>query len=257
MILTIDIGNSNIVSVTYEKYTRLLDDRRETVRNDDEAIQRRIFSKIKEEMNLSDTKLEFIILSCVVPAITNTVIKVLEEVFSCPVKTFSSETIKDMKVLMDNPKVIGSDLLATNVGAFYKYKSACIISDFGSASKIMAVDDSFTFVGGIIMPGIKFQAKSLHDMIPHLPVIDIKKPSDVLGHDTISSIQSGIINGTYQATIGLCKEIGKKQGIKFKWILTGGLAKLFPDCEKDGFIYDEFLLSDGLNYIANEYLKEE
>lgn len=257
MILTIDIGNSNIVSVVYDGEKRLLDDRCETVRQNSYNIQSLIFTKIRKVLNLENEKLEFVVLSCVVPSIQKSVIRALEDVFKCEVKTFNYATIKDMKIEMENPLVVGSDLLATNAGAWFKYKEACIICDLGSASKIMYIDENFVFTGGIIMPGIYFQAKSLHDMIPQLPIIDIELPKSVLGHDTESCIQSGIINGTYQAILGLSREIEEKAGRKCRKILTGGLAKIYLEGDIDEFIYDEFLLNDGMNYIARNYMMKE
>lgn len=260
MILTIDIGNSNIVTAVYkEDGKRVADDRCETLREDDKDKQFLVFESIKKRLEESENigEIDTIVLSCVVPYIKDSVKLVLKELYKLDAHDLKASMITDMDVDLDDPDHVGSDLVAANVGAHKKYEGINIIADLGSASKINVVDENFSFTGCVIMPGIYFQAVSIHNMIPHLPMIEIKKPKSILGFDTNSCIQSGIINGTFASIVQLSEEIEEQMGEKCNRILTGGLAKLFLESDLRGFIYDEWLVSDGLYFVARDYIKSD
>lgn len=253
MILTIDIGNSDIVTVLYDdEGTILLTDRQPTIKEENYRRYRAFF----EDMNAHFDKeaLTVVTTSCVVPYIRACVREVLRDMYPHAARyLLQTELVPDMKIELKEPRELGADIIATSYGAFHKYPQPTIVADLGSASKISVVDEHKTFLGGIIMPGIAFQAKSLHQMIPHLPEMEIVKPESIIGHDTMGSIQSGIINGTLAAIIELAKEIEEELGRSCTWLITGGLAKLFSAEDLEGYIYDEFLLNDGLYHLSRAW----
>ena len=256
-ILTLDIGNSNIVTVLYDRQgNRLADDRQDTIKEDHFKKYKTFFETINEKLSIG--KPEAVILSCVVPYVSGTVFKVMAEMYPDSILyRVAPGMVPDMKICLDEPRELGADIIATTAGAYYKYKALTIIADLGSATKIGVVDADFNMRGGIIMPGIAFQAKSLHLMIPHLPEIEIRKPEHVIGDSTISCIQSGIVYGGLSAVIELGRAIEKELGQPSHKVITGGLAKLFSKEDLQDFEYDEFLLSDGLYHIADYWLNSE
>ncbi|MFZ2257001.1 MAG: type III pantothenate kinase [Clostridiaceae bacterium] len=253
-ILTLDIGNSNIVTVLYDRAgNRLADDRQETIKEENYRKYKEFFQSINTSLPVH--RPDAVILSCVVPYVRETVYKVMAEVYPDSVLyRVAPGMVPDMTVCLEEPRELGADIAATTVGAYHKYKELTIIADLGSATKLGVVDEAFNMRGGIIMPGIAFQARSLHQMIPHLPDIELKRPAKVIGDNTIHSIQSGIINGSLGAIIELGRAIEKELGQKCHKLITGGLAKLFQPEDLQDFEYDEFLLSDGLYHIANYWL---
>lgn len=254
MILTIDIGNSNIVSALYNWHgERMADDRRETLKVADAHAYNMIFSYIERALYSDDY--QAIILSCVVPAITDCVAQALAKRYrGVKLINLSYNSAPPFNCYLDRPHELGADIIATTFGAFHKYKQPTIIADLGSATKITLIEEQQTFSGGIIMPGMYFMAKSLHSMIPQLPVVEMEKPQRRLGRNTIESIQSGIINGTLCSIIEQAERIEEECGRPCTWVITGGLSKLFSKEELSRYQYDEFLLSDGLFAIAKNLM---
>lgn len=254
-ILTLDIGNSDIVSVLYQADGRRLgDQRKSTIKEESYKKYNDFFRELDSDLAIEEPPAA-VIVSCVVPYIREMVLEVLDKVYpDSRIYRVAPGMVPDLIVEMPDPRELGADLAATAVGAYQKYRDIVIIADLGSASKLTVIDEDYRFIGGIIMPGIGFQAKSLHQMIPHLPEIELKKPASVMGRDTISSIQSGIINGALQSVLGLAREVEKETGRKCRKVITGGLAKLFSAKDLEDFEYDEFLLSDGLYHIARYWL---
>lgn len=253
-ILTLDIGNSDMVAVLYDlDGNHLADDRRPTIKEENFKKYRSYFHELNTRFS-GDTP-KAIILSCVVPYVRETVLDIMAEIYAASRRiNVAPGIVPEMNVMLEEPRELGADIIATNVGAYHKYHDWAIVADLGSATKLSVIDGAFNFHGGIIIPGIAFQARSLHQMIPHLPDIELKKPERIIGNDTISSIQSGIINGSLSAVIELARRIDREIGHTCKKVITGGLVKLFPPEDLVDLEYDEFLLSDGLYQIARRQL---
>ncbi len=242
MIYTIDIGNSNIVGVVFDSKGNIVyDSRIETIKTKDKKGYTDIF---ESEKNSFEEEPEAVVLSCVVPTVKELVLEVLKEVFDSEIIDLSVKLLSDIEIKLDNPLELGADLLATTYGAIAEYNKPCIVADLGSATKITVIDENNVFLGGVIMQGIGFTASSIHDMIPHLPNIEIERPEKIIGHNTIECIQSGVINGAIAAVCEITRRIEVEVGKKCKKVITGGYSKLFDDtCD---LVYDEFLLSKGL-----------
>ncbi len=252
MILTVDIGNSNIVSVLYgTDGEKISDDRRLTLKESSYEKYQDIFEDT--DIKLGGHKPQAVMLSCVVPSVRDAVMDVLSGIYpESPIYNLQRDTVPGLKIRLKQPRELGADIIATSLGAYKKYGGTSIVADLGSATKISVISEKFEFYGGIIMPGIEFQARSLNQMIPHLPLIEIKKPEMVLGNGTTESIQSGIIYGTLDAVKGLSDRIEKEMGTSCRRIITGGLSRLYTKEELGDFCYDEFLLNEGLYYAALE-----
>lgn len=256
MILTIDLGNSNIVSVLYDRDgNRLLDDRQMTIKEESYFKYREYLKDLLEDFG--NPEIAAVTTSCVVPYLRACLREVIKDTLP-HAKHFQvqRDMVPNMDIHLTEPRELGADLIATAYGALSKYQQPTIIADLGSATKLTIVDQPETFLGGVIMPGISFQAKSLHQMIPHLPRMEVAKPDKIIGHDTMECIQSGIVNGTLAAIIQLAEQIEVEIGKECSWVITGGLAKLFRPEDLGRYEYDEFLLSDGLGYLSREWLKE-
>ncbi len=245
MYLTIDTGNSNIVNIVYDKAGRMVyKERLISVRKKDKQYYEEAYKKLKDKL---DCKIETVALSSVVPAITGLLTEVLEDVFKCRVINVTTKTV-DLKVELKNPEELGADFVAGAVAVLTKYKQPTIIIDMGTASKISVVDEPNHFLGGIIQPGIRDMADILHQNIPQLPNIELKVPDKVIGNDTMESIQSGIMYGSFLSLIALAKEIEKEIGKKSKIVLTGGYINLYKDLR--GYEFNPDLVNEGLLEIA-------
>ncbi|KAF0226962.1 MAG: type III pantothenate kinase [Erysipelotrichaceae bacterium] len=245
MLLTIDIGNSNIVVVCYDKHqTRTFDQRYETIKEDvltyyTQWITLELCS-IKEEL-----KIERFILSSVVPRVTETFFKLLEELLEIKGQNCSLNTVKNFEVKLTEPSDIGADFIATSYGALAKYDLPCVIADLGSATKLSAISKDFVFEGGVILPGIKISRDALTSFIPHLPQIAIEVPKTVIGKDTIHAMESGLMYGHIDSVIGIAERMAKELGHNCTKIVTGGFSNVvYPYLQE--FKFEPFLLNDGL-----------
>lgn len=257
MILTIDIGNSNIVSILYDKEgQKLFRDRTETIKLPDYHDYCDFLKELLEKMG--NLRPSVISISCVVPPIKSVIEKVIHDLLPKVTCYFVSlEMVPNLKVHLDNPREIGADLIATSYGAYASYKQPSIIADLGSATKITLVNEGELFLGGILMPGMDFMAKGLHRMIPHLPHIDLEKPEMLLGSNTIQCIQSGIINGTLAAVKEMARGVEEELNLECTWIMTGGLSNLFTEEEIAPYVKDDDLLSDGIYHLTRDFMKRE
>lgn len=246
MILTIDIGNSNTVLVGYTKNKEIIFEHRVlTFKNNTTEL----FSELLKSLKL---EVEDIIVSCVVPNIQKEIENVLYEYFGKKALIVNGDSIRKLKINIDTPSSLGADLICTSVGACSKYDTPVIVADIGSASKVTLTNTGAVYEGGIIWPGLGSSLKSMVDMIPHLPKVDLVLPKSVIGKNTIHAIQSGMLYGVAAQVEGLAQMIEKEIGVPCERVLTGGYSVLFKQ-HLPNFKYEEHLVSDGLIEI---YLKD-
>jgi len=145
-----------------------------------------------------------------------------------------------------NPKEVGADRLVTALGAMKRYKGNLIIIDSGTATTFDVISEDGYFEGGIISPGINLSVKALHKAAAQLPRIEIRRPENVVGHSTVSAMQSGIFWGYIGLIDGLVERIIEEENRSFTVIGTGGVASLFEGASRTIEHYDSNLTIDGL-----------
>ena len=145
-----------------------------------------------------------------------------------------------------NPKEVGADRLVTALGAIKRYKGNLIIIDSGTATTFDVISEDGYFEGGIISPGINLSVKALHKAAAQLPRIEIRRPDNVVGHSTVSAMQSGIFWGYIGLIDGLVERIIEEENRSFTVIGTGGVASLFEGASRTIKHYDSNLTIDGL-----------
>jgi len=253
MILTVDVGNSNLVAVIYDLnkqriYDERLETQKENVVNYYKQWLDQLFSKKVDRETLTG-----VVLSSVVPAITNDLIHLLKEYTALDVYVVMASKLRDFKIHLKERDHIGADFIATSYGTMAKYPLPAIVADLGSATKISVINEHKEFRGGVIVPGIGVSSDALVRFIPHLPAVDLTLPTHVIGSDTIEAMQSGVLYGAIATVEGLADKIEKELGLPVTRIITGGYAKIIYHAMPD-FTYDEFLLSEGLYEI---FIKEK
>lgn len=245
MILTIDIGNSNIVFAAYDSMKqRVYDARYETLKLGT-VDQFKVYLEPLVNPILQVGSIEDFILSCVVPAITDQVLSALRDLLKVPGMNCTVDSAPDLEILLRNPREIGADLIATTIGAKQRFKQPVIIVDMGSATKITVVNPKGQFAGGLLLPGLKVSQDAMNQFIPHLPVIPLKMPFELLGLDTVSAMQSGLMYSTIDAVIGISNRIEAELLSPCTRVLTGGLANAVLSGLPQ-FQFEPFLLNEGL-----------
>ncbi len=258
MILALDVGNSNIKMGLYKnkkmiQYARFATEVGKT--SDEYGL---MLMNVFAYAGLDKNKVNGAIMASVVPSINYTMEHMIRTFFNIDTLAVGPGTKTGMNILYDNPKEVGSDRIVTAIAAFEKTKGPCIIIDFGTATTFGAVNENGSFLGGAIMPGIKISMDALVESSAKLPKIELIRPDKAIGRNTITNMQSGIINGFVGAVDNIASLMRKELGTA-KVIATGGLARLIApltNCidETDGKLALKGLITV---YERNEIFQKE
>ena len=255
MNICIDVGNSTI-GIGAFKDNKLQE--RMVVNTDphfteDEFYQlfKKPFSQIEQGKDVIDT----IIFSSVVPQINLPLLNALKKLTKVEPLLIGPGTKTGLAIKVDNPLEIGNDLIADLVGAKEKFGYPCLIADLGTASKILLLDKTGTFVSCLIMPGLTLSAQSLSNKEALLPEVSLIAPDTIMAKNTLTAMNTGIVYGHADMILGLINRYEKELGYPCKHILTGGGAVYVKDILENDFIYDQNLNLDGLNIIINKNQK--
>jgi type III pantothenate kinase len=134
-----------------------------------------------------------------------------------------------MRIRLDNPREVGPDRVVDAVAAQNLYGKPVIIIDFGTATTFDVVSKEGDYLGGAIAPGIVIATEALYTRTAALPRIGLSHPKQVIGKNTISAMQSGIIFGYIELIEGMIRRIEQELGSKAKVIATGGQAYLLAE----------------------------
>jgi type III pantothenate kinase len=249
MLLAIDIGNTNIVLGLYQAkklitHWRLATQAERTA--DEYGV---ILTQLVEHGGYRCEQISAIAVSCVVPPMLTTTQELAARFFDRDPLIVGPGIKTGMPILYENPKDVGADRIVNGIAAYDKYRDACIVVDFGTATTIDLISKKGEYVGGAIAPGLSISLEALVQRASKLPRIEIIKPKEVVGRNTVNSIQAGIFYGYVGLVDGLVKRIQKEQNIQVKVIATGGLAPLVASECATIHEVDEFLTLEGLRII--------
>jgi len=156
-----------------------------------------------------------------------------------------------MKMLIDNPTELGADRIADAIAAYERYGGPCIVVDFGTAKKFEVISSKGEYLGGAISPGLVLSADALFTRAARLSRVDIKRPSKVIGTNTVGHLQSGIYFGYIGLVDGIIERILKELGgeLKPRIIATGGLARMVSEDSRYITDIDDLLTIEGLRIL--------
>ncbi len=249
MILAIDIGNTNIVIGGFENDTLCFVAR---IATNAKKTEDEYATKIHSILKLHCVDKEAIsgaIISSVVPPL-NAVMKRAIEIAYCTTPLMVGPGIKTgINIHCDNPASVGADLICACVATHHIYGSPSLIVDMGTATKIMVMEDSGTFSGLSIIPGVNIALSALASGTAQLPQISLEAPKSVIGKNTVDCMRSGVVFGNASMIDGMidrfCDEIGKELPV----YATGGLSHtIVPHCKHD-ITLDRDLILKGLNIL--------
>jgi len=257
VIFAVDIGNSNIV-------IGLMDGQRHVcfsgrVRTDRQKTKEEFMIDIKTLLDIYHVSMEGVrgvIISSVVPEMTDIVYAGMKQLTGYKPLVIGMGIKTGIKIATDHPASLGSDLVVDAVAASEEYPGTLVIFDMGTATTCSVVDENRTYLGTMIMPGIRISQDALTERTSQLPYIRFEKPKRLIGRNTIESMQSGLIYGNAAMIDGLIERIEETLGKKVTAVATGGTAGIIlPHCKKE-IIYDPDLLLKGLWYIFHKNARE-
>ena len=199
--------------------------------------------------NLEPSGIRGIVISSVVPPVDSTLRQVCEHYFNTKPLFIEPGVKTGMPVQYDNPAEVGADRIVNSVAAYEKYGGPCISVDFGTATTFDCVSPKGEYIGGVICPGIGISAEALFGRTARLQRVDIRKPTRVIGTNTVASMQSGLYYGYLGLVDGIIELLLKEMGKDTNVVATGGLASLFGSGSKYIKTVDDLLTLDGLRII--------
>ncbi|MCR4879890.1 MAG: type III pantothenate kinase [Bacilli bacterium] len=258
MRLCVDVGNTTIGLGFYQEdelITKLV------LATSINKLEDEYYASIKlliKEKGIELNEIKDILYSSVVPRINETLLPALKSLFKeASIYTLDYHSPHLIKMDIDNPKELGSDLIADLVGAKNKYPLPLVIIDFGTATKLLLISKEGVFTSALIMPGVEVAAKSLFSKAALLPEVDLNNYSNLLdSKNTVNCIKHGILFGHYESIVGLVTRYEKEIGYKLNKVVTGGSATFFKNLFDESYIFDMNLVLDGENEILKR-IKEK
>ena len=252
MILTIDIGNSNIVlgavegdEIVFE--ARLRTDATKT--SDEYCIDLKM---LLEVYGVKPEEIEGSIIASVVPQVLNSMQTAMKKLTGKAALVVGPGLKTGLNILIDNPSQTGADLVVGSVAALREHKAPIIVIDMGTATTMMVLNKDGAFIGGCIAPGVKISLDALTDRTALLPGLQLDQPKKAIGRNTIDCMRSGIMMGAACMLDGMVERMEAELGYKTTVVVTGGIAKFVTPMCKTPMVYDKDLLVKGLAILYRE-----
>jgi type III pantothenate kinase len=249
MLLTIDIGNTNLTLGLYEARNlgarwRLATDHERMP--DEYGLQ---ILGLLSHGGCSPSQLHGICMASVVPPLTSRIIQACKLYLNQDPLIVDHQTKTGIKILYEDPKAVGSDRIVDAVAVKEFYGGPACVVDFGTATTFDAIDSEGQYLGGAIAPGIGIAAEALVQHTAKLPRVDLQKPPSVIGRNTIHAMQSGLLFGYVAMVEGMVDRFRVELGPTMKVIATGGLAEIVAHETSVIQILAPWLTLDGLRII--------
>ena len=246
MILTIDIGNSNIVLGGVRDQEILFEARLRTEvtkTSDQYCVDLKI---LMEVYGISNKDIEGTIIASVVPQVLNSIRTAVQKLTGKVPLVVGPGLKTGLNILLENPGQTGADLVVADVAALREHKPPLIVIDMGTATTMSVLDKNGAHIGGCIIPGVKISMDALTDRTALLPGLQLDQPKRAIGRNTIDAMRSGIMLGTACMLDGMVERMEEELGCKTTVIVTGGIAKFVVPLCKTPMIYDKDLIIKGL-----------
>jgi len=246
MILTIDIGNSNIVIGGVENDEILFEAR---LRTDATKTSDEYCVDLKSILDIycvAADSIEGAIIGSVVPQVLNSFQTAIKKLTGKQSFVVGPGLKTGLNIKIENPSQTGADLVVGCVAALREHKPPMIVVDMGTATTMVVLDQTGALIGGCICPGVKISMDALTDRTALLPGLQLDQPKQAIGRNTIECMRSGIMMGNACMIDGMIQRMEEELGCETTVIATGGIAKfVIPMCRKK-IIYDKDLLVKGL-----------
>ena len=251
MLLAIDVGNTNSV-FSVSKNREIITEWRCSTDGNMTADQ--YFTWLQQLFNISNIyykSINKVVVSSVVPDAIFNLKELSKTYFNCvPLIVGSGNCKIPISIDVESGTNVGADRLVNATAAYQIIGGDTIVVDFGTATTFDVINGAGSYIGGVIAPGVALSTKALHEAAAALPHVEVKRPPNVVGRNTVNCMQSGIYWGYLSLVEGIIAKIKKEKNIN-KVIATGGLSNVFS---RDTSIFDKIdlrLTIKGLVYISS------
>jgi len=249
MLLTIDIGNTNLTLGLYEGETlgphwRLATDHARMP--DEYGLQ---FLGLLENARCSVEDLSGVVLASVVPNLTGRVVQACQGYLQQEPLVVDAGVKTGVRIRYEDPRAVGADRVADAAAVKHMYGGPACVIDFGTATTFNAITKEGDYLGGAITAGVNLAAEALFTRAAKLPRIDLQRPPSVIGSNTVHAMQSGLLFGYVCMVEGMVARFRAELGQDMKVIATGGLAEVVARETEVVDVIAPWLTLDGLRII--------
>ena len=249
MLLAVDVGNTNVTFALFDG-ERLAADWRVTSHRERTADE--VAVELRELFDLRG--LEFgivtgVVISSVVPNVNPALLEASRRYLHCEPVMVGPGVKTSVRVRAENPREVGADRVANALAAFTKYGGPVVVIDFGTAVTYDAINAEGDYLGGAIAPGVEISLDALVSQTAMLRRVEPVAPDSVIGRNTVTSIQSGLVWGFVAQVEGMVARMVKELGGSAHVVATGGQAALVAGLTHVIEKTDPLLTVEGLRLI--------
>ena len=252
MILTVDVGNANIVIGVVRNDKILFDAKLRTditKTSDEYCIDLKM---LMEVYKIQPEQIQGAIIASVVPQVLNSMQSAIRKLTGKSALVVGPGLKTGLNIQIENPSQTGADLVASAVAALQEHEAPLIIVDMSSTTTMTVLDKNGTLIGGSIGPGVKMSLDALTDRTALLPGLQLDQPKKVIGRNTTDCMRSGVMLGAACMLDGMVERMEQELGYRTTVIATGSIARfIVPMCRRE-IIYDKDLLVKGLAALYRE-----
>jgi type III pantothenate kinase len=249
MLLTIDIGNTNLTLGLYQGEQLGPRWRLATVHDrmpDEYGLQ---FLGLLAHAGFEPGVLSGICLASVVPPLTGMVVEACSRYLGSEPLVVDAGVKTGVRIRYEDPRAVGADRVADAAAVQRIYGGPACVVDFGTATTFDAISKEGDYLGGAIAPGIGIAAEALYLRTAKLQRVDLNRPPAAIGRNTVHAMQSGLLFGYVSLVEGMVARFRAELGPKMKVIATGGLAEVVAKETEVLQIIAPWLTLDGLRII--------
>ena len=249
MLLVIEVGNTNTKIGVYDG-PRLLVSWRLTTRREQTADEYGLFiGTLLRTRDLAPTSIRGVAISNVVPPVQQTLEWMCEKYFAVTPLTVEAGVNSPIPLNVDNPREVGADRVVKAVAAIALYTPPLIVVDFGTATTFDCINARGEFIGGAIAPGIATAADALLNRAARLFRVELVRPKDAIGRNTVHNVQSGVVYGWAGLVDGIVERMKAEMDGTPRVVATGGHAGLIVNVARSIQQVHEHLAFEGLRLL--------
>ena len=243
MILTIDIGNTNIELGVVDEQGIVFQERISTDIDRTELEYAVLIKNALEVHGLTGDKITGSIMSSVVPPLVHIIKSAIKKLIGITPMVVGAGLKTGLDIKIDNPKTLGADIVVDSVAAKEIYGAPCIVIDMGTATTITVISKNGDYVGGVIVPGVRSSLEALVSDTSQLPRVSLSSPKRFICTNTIDCMKSGIINGQAALVDGMIDRFWQELGYRTNVVATGGLSRvIIPKCNHDITLNNDLMM---------------
>ncbi len=245
MLLVLDVGNTNIVFGAFDDDTLVHQWRVTTDRNRTADELRLTTRSLLAEAKVDPEDIAGVAITSVVPSLNLPLTKAFESLISGKVGFLTAAT-SPIALDVEAPHTVGADRIANCIAAHTIHGGPILVLDFGTATTFDLVAEDGSFQGGAIAPEMRLAARALTERAAQLHSVELKVPETVIGKNTDTNIQAGVVLGYLELVDGLIRRFRNEVDTPLQVIATGGKGELFYHNLDSIQLYDSVLTLKGL-----------